>query len=200
MQGKILDFSVQTNTGVISGLDNKRYEFAGSEWKEQQAPQRGMQVDFDINEQGGAVAVYSALLQMSNTNVISSFKEKFNGKTEEDYTVYDWTFKCLKNYANFQGRARRREYWFFTAFNVFIYTMTAMLDNMLGTFILFNGLFLLAVALPVLGVSVRRLHDIGRSGWWYLIVCIPIIGFFIVLYWFCQAGDEQANQYGQPSK
>ena len=200
MQGKILDFSVQTNTGVISGLDNKRYEFAGAEWKEQQAPKRGMQVDFDINEQGSAIGVYSTQLQTTNTNPISSFKEKFNEKTEEEYSFYDWSFKCLKNYANFQGRARRLEYWGFMLFNAFIYTTTAMLDNMLGTFILFNGLFLLAVALPVLGVSVRRLHDIGRSGWWYLIVLIPIVGFFVLLYWFCQAGDAQANQYGQPSK
>lgn len=199
MQGRILDFSVQTNTGVIFGNDNNRYEFAGAEWKEQQVPKRGSQVDFDLNEQGSAVAVYSALPQHGD-NVFNKFQEKFNEKSVEDYSVYDWSFKCLKNYANFQGRARRKEYWFFMSFNVFIYTMTAMLDNMLGTFILFNGLFLLAVALPVLSVSVRRLHDIGRSGWWYLIVLIPIIGLFILLYWFCQAGEAHTNNYGQPSK
>jgi uncharacterized membrane protein YhaH (DUF805 family) len=200
MQGKILDFSVQNNTGVISGLDNNRYEFLGSEWKEQQVPKRGMQVDFDVDVQGSAIAVYSALPQATSSKetynkVINQFKEK----SEDDYTAYDWCFKCLRNYVNFQGRARRKEYWFFMLVNVVVYINTAWLDSLLGTVVLFNGLFLLAVALPVLAVSIRRLHDIDKSGWWYLIVLVPIAGALLLLYWFSKAGDAQDNLYGQPT-
>jgi uncharacterized membrane protein YhaH (DUF805 family) len=196
MQGKILDFSVQTNTGVITGQDNKRYQFSGAEWKEQQVPKRGLQVDFDIDPQGAAVAVYSTLSQAASSDVISQFKEK----TEDQYSPFDWFLKGMKNYINFQGRARRKEYWFFVLFNTIGLVIAMVLDAVFGTEVLFYALYILAIALPVLGVSIRRLHDIGRSGWWYLIVCIPIIGFLVLLYWFTQDGEMQANQYGQPSK
>ena len=96
MQGKILDFSIQTNSGIISGDDQKRYPFAGSEWKEQQLPKRGMSVDFDVNEQEQAVGVYAALASASS-NIISQFQEK----TEEQYSAFDWFLKCMKNYLNF---------------------------------------------------------------------------------------------------
>jgi uncharacterized membrane protein YhaH (DUF805 family) len=195
MQGKILDFSVQTNTGVISGLDNNRYEFLGSEWKEQQVPKRGMQVDFDVDVQGKAIAVYSALPQNVSTDVISQFKEK----TEDNYSPFDWCLKCLKNYVNFQGRARRKEYWFFVLFNVIGLLVAMVVDAICGTEVVFYALYLLAIALPLLAVSIRRLHDIGRSGWWYLIVLLPVAGFILLLYWFSKAGDAQDNLYGQPS-
>jgi hypothetical protein len=76
MQGKILDFSVQTNSGIISGDDQQRYSFVGSEWKEQQLPKRGMSVDFDVNTDGHATAIYAALASPNTSTIIQQFQEK----------------------------------------------------------------------------------------------------------------------------
>lgn len=197
MQGQILDFSIQQNTGVITGNDQKRYHFKGSEWKEQQHPRRGMQVDFDVDDNGEAIAIYSALhLSAHSNNIIQDFKEK----SEDQYSAFDWFLKALKNYVNLNGRARRKEYWFFFLFNMIGVLIAMILDAILGTEVLFYVLYLLAVALPVLGVSVRRLHDIGKSGWWYLVCLIPLVGIVLLFIWFAKEGDAHANQYGQPSK
>lgn len=56
------------------------------------------------------------------------------------------------------------------------------------------------MALPVLAVSIRRLHDIGKSGWWYLISLIPLLGMIVLIIWFTKDGETHANLYGQPSK
>lgn len=195
MQGKILDFSIQTNSGIISGDDQKRYPFAGSEWKEQQLPKRGMSVDFDVNEQEQAVGVYAALASASS-NIISQFQEK----TEEQYSAFDWFLKCMKNYLNFGGRARRKEFWFFMLFNMLGCFTAIVLDTVFGTEIIFYAIYILAMALPVLAVSIRRLHDISKSGWWYLISLIPLVGMIVLILWFTKDGETHANLYGQPSK
>src|SRR5438128_1396316 len=94
--------------------------------------------------------------------------------------------KVLKDYATFNGRARRSEYWYFFLFNI-IFAITAMIfDKLTGTTIKARGIqlpygyiyliYILAVFIPALAVSVRRLHDIGKTGWFYLIVFIPLIG------------------------
>lgn len=112
MQGKILDFSVQTNSGIISGDDQQRYSFVGSEWKEQQLPKRGMSVDFDVNTDGDATAIYAALASPNTSTIIQQFQEK----EESQYSAFDWFLKCMKYYVNFNGRARRKEFWFFALF------------------------------------------------------------------------------------
>jgi hypothetical protein len=76
MQGKILDFSVQTNSGIISGDDQQRYSFVGSEWKEQQLPKRGMSVDFDVNTDGHATAIYAALASPTQALLFNNFRKK----------------------------------------------------------------------------------------------------------------------------
>jgi uncharacterized membrane protein YhaH (DUF805 family) len=69
-----------------------------------------------------------------------------------------------------------------------------------GTEIIFYAIYILAMALPVLAVSIRRLHDIGKSGWWYLISLIPLVGMIVLIIWFTKEGETHANLYGQPSK
>ncbi|MDD7437798.1 MAG: DUF805 domain-containing protein [Bacteroidales bacterium] len=98
----------------------------------------------------------------------------------------------LRQYADFRGRARRKEYWYFVLFNCIFALIAIGLDNLLGiTFSsldLYYGpiylLYVLATFIPNLAVSIRRLHDIGESGWWTLISLIPIIGaiWLIILY------------------
>ncbi|MEZ4660976.1 MAG: DUF805 domain-containing protein [Caldilineaceae bacterium] len=113
----------------------------------------------------------------------------------------NWYMEVLKKYAVFSGRARRAEYWYFVLFNVIISIVLAVVDLILGTggdtgVGILGALYSLAVLLPSLGVSVRRLHDTGRSGWWLLLGIIPVIGGLILLYWTIQDSESGANQYG----
>lgn len=194
MKGTILDFSVQTNTGVISGDDATRYHFLGSEWKESALPQRGMKVDFDTNNLNQAIAIYKALGAKS-----SSHSNTFNSEnSEENYNLFDWFMKCLKNYANFNGRARPKEFWFYYLGLVLCNFISMIIDAVLGTEFLFYAITTLALTIPFLAVSARRLHDTNRSGWWYLI-SLTIIGIIPLIIWWAQSGDSHNNQYGEPT-
>lgn len=108
---------------------------------------------------------------------------------------------AFSNYINFQGRARRSEYWYFALFLFVVSIVTFFIDvaivglERLGPV---NTIFSLATIVPSLAVSVRRLHDIGRSGWFLLLILIPLIGIIVLIYWACQPSDPQANQYGPP--
>jgi len=90
--------------------------------------------------------------------------------------MFDWYKKVVfENYANFNGRARRSEYWYFTLMNLIFSLATMFIDKALGIKFGFNSLYSLAIFLPGLAVSVRRLHDIGKSGWLLLIFYIVFI-------------------------
>ena len=111
----------------------------------------------------------------------------------------EWYLKVLRQYADFAGRARRKEYWMFTLVNVIISVVLAILDNMLKIGLL-GLLYSLAVFLPSLGVGVRRLHDTGRSGWWLLIGLIPLIGWIVLIVFLTTDGERQPNAYGPDPK
>jgi len=111
-----------------------------------------------------------------------------------------WYLDVLKNYAVFSGRAGRPEFWYFVLFNAIVAFALAFLDVMLGTVSsgnvgLFYSIYLLAVLLPCIGVSIRRLHDTNHSGWWLLIELIPIVGLILIGWWIIES-DAGANQYG----
>jgi uncharacterized membrane protein YhaH (DUF805 family) len=113
---------------------------------------------------------------------------------------------CLqRKYADFNGRARRSEYWFFFLFTAIVAAIGAVLDSILG----FRsestgsgpiqGILNLALLIPGIAVAARRLHDTGRSGWWQLIGLIPLVGWIILIVWFVQ--DSKAdNKYGPNPK
>ncbi len=112
----------------------------------------------------------------------------------------------MSKYADFSGRARRSEYWYFTLFN-FVFIMLAMIaDNLFGTTIpnlpygVFYCLYALFVILPGWAVSVRRLHDVGKSGWFLLIVLIPLIGAIWLFVLTVTEGDSGDNDYGTDPK
>lgn len=122
----------------------------------------------------------------------------------------NWYLKVLKQYADFSGRARRKEFWMFVLFN-FIFSIIAMfLDKVLGTTLNiyeqsvdYGWIYLiygLLVLIPFIAVSVRRLHDIGKSGWAYLIGLIPIVGAIILLVWFCKDSEISENKWGPNPK
>lgn len=112
----------------------------------------------------------------------------------------NWYLKVLRKYADFGGRARRKEYWMFVLFNLIFAIVAAILDSMLGSSMLIYGLYGLAMLIPSLAVTVRRLHDIGKSGWMFLIILIPIIGFIWLLILLIKDGDHAENQYGADPK
>ena len=127
----------------------------------------------------------------------------------------EWYLKVVRdNYANFSGRARRKEYWMFFLFNMIFTIVAGIADNILGTdFTIGEGsysvsmgygwiylIYLLAIMIPSWAVSIRRLHDVGKSGWFALITLIPLIGgiWFIIL--MCTDGDKEENTYGPSPK
>ncbi|MCX4956903.1 MULTISPECIES: DUF805 domain-containing protein [Streptomyces] len=106
----------------------------------------------------------------------------------------------LKKYAVFSGRARRQEYWMFTLFQVAIAIVLMILDGLLGTYPLLVGLYFLGTFVPSLAVTVRRLHDLGKSGAWYFIAFVPFIGGIWLLVLTATAGQPQPNEYGADPK
>jgi uncharacterized membrane protein YhaH (DUF805 family) len=104
----------------------------------------------------------------------------------------------FSNYVNFSGRAIRSEYWFWVLFAVIGEAVGSGLDyTIFATSTgLFYSVFALAVFLPSLAVAIRRLHDLDRSGWWFLIVLIPIVGGILLIVWFCSPGTPGPNRFG----
>ncbi len=118
----------------------------------------------------------------------------------------NWYLAVLKNYATFSGRARRKEYWMFFLFNLIFAIVAAILDNILGIAIKSIGygpiyiIYALAVFIPGLAVAVRRLHDMGKSGWMFLVIFIPIAGFIWLLVLLVTDSQPGENQYGPNPK
>lgn len=118
----------------------------------------------------------------------------------------NWFLKALKQYADFSGRARRKEYWYYTLFSIiFFYTFTfifAAIADVTGIIwiIFIPYLFSLGTFIPSLAVLVRRLHDIGKSGAYFFVVLIPLAGPIWLLVLLCMEGESRANQWGDNPK
>ena len=112
----------------------------------------------------------------------------------------------IHNYANFNGRASRSEYWWFFLFGFLTAIPAMILDGLTGIEIIDAGagasygpfyiLTVIVFFIPQLSLVVRRLHDSGRSGWWYFIAFVPCVGFIILLVFLIQDGQPHPNQYG----
>lgn len=103
---------------------------------------------------------------------------------------------ALSKYIVFEGRASRAEYWWFILFQIIVSIVTMVLDGLLGTVLILNSLAMLGLLLPSIMVSIRRLHDTDRSGWWLLIVLIPLIGAIVLLVFTLLKGTEGPNRFG----
>ena len=102
------------------------------------------------------------------------------------------------HYAKFDGRASRPAFWWWFLFGVLVAIGANIIDAILGTWGVVNGLAGLALLLPNLSVAIRRLHDTDHSGWWVLIGLIPIIGWIVLLIFYLRESDPGENQYGPP--
>ena len=118
----------------------------------------------------------------------------------------EWYLKVLKNYATFSGRARRKEFWMFVLFNIIISILLTAFDALIGTYDAqtgygtISGIYSLAVVIPSIAVSVRRFHDVGKSGWMYFIILIPLVGAIWFLVLMATDGNKGSNEYGSDPK
>jgi uncharacterized membrane protein YhaH (DUF805 family) len=112
----------------------------------------------------------------------------------------EWYTKVLSNYVGFQGRARRKEYWMFVLFNAIASLVLGIVDAILNLGSILGLLYSLAVFIPSIAVGFRRLHDTNKSGWWSLIVLIPLVGAIIYIVFMCKDSDDSENRYGPSPK
>lgn len=119
-----------------------------------------------------------------------------------------WYIDVLKKYAVFSGRARRKEFWFFFLISAIISVFLAVIDEFMGWDFEMGGdnlgflstLYYVAVIIPYLAVIIRRLHDTDRSGWWFLIAFIPIVGVIVLLVFLILDGTRGENRFGPDPK
>ena len=128
---------------------------------------------------------------------------------EVNFNMFDWWKKVMfENYANFEGRARRSEYWYFYLMNILIFIAlyiptiigaVSESDIIIITFSVIIVLYLILTFIPTLAVIVRRLHDTNKSGWLILLSLIPLGGLVLFIF-YCIEGDKGPNQYGADPK
>jgi uncharacterized membrane protein YhaH (DUF805 family) len=115
----------------------------------------------------------------------------------------NWYLKVLRQYTDFNGRARRTEYWMFVLFNLIFAFIAIFIDNILNISIEGVGygpiysLYSLIVIIPGLAVTIRRLHDVGKSGWMLLIAFIPVIGVIWLFVLLCTESQININKWGE---
>lgn len=147
----------------------------------------------------------------------------FESENDEKRNPFSYFIDAFKNYAKFSGRASRKQYWMFTLFSVLIGIALGFIGGFLGGFAgslyasghlsyssvltissivsFLNGvlvLYQIAIFIPALAICWRRLHDINKSGLWFFIILIPIVGIIWLIVLLCQTGDEEENEYGLP--
>lgn len=230
MKGRILDFSVAQDGGLILSEDGVRYMFAANQWRGQSLPKVGQDVDFDVDDAQRAIEIYPdvfATPQASNTaqtlddigNKVGQSFNKFTAdinnslmkvkQNDTPSTFIDFAVLAVtKNYANFEGRARRKEYWgsmlvyFILSIIVsMVVNLTFLISEYLTYFLMVvASLIYLALIIPMLSITVRRLHDIDKSGWFYLVSLIPLIGGIWLLILLCTEGTRGENRFGADPK
>jgi len=117
--------------------------------------------------------------------------------------MINYALSCVtQKYADFNGRARRMEFWSFTLFTGAISLILNILYSTTDSTIIsiLTAVFSLAVFVPGLAVSWRRLHDIGKKGTWYFLNLVPVVGWIVLLVWYCQEGTRGDNEFGPDPK
>jgi uncharacterized membrane protein YhaH (DUF805 family) len=141
----------------------------------------------------------SLLLNRSLTAGVS--ENPLKSKANQQYTIMlEWYLKVVRdNYANFEGRARRSEFWYFTLVNFIVAVILSIIASIAGFVIYLYYIYALAVLVPSIAVGIRRLHDLGKSGWFYLLAFVPLVNIYILVL-FCTEGDRGSNEFGPDPK
>ena len=197
MRGEVLIIDEASGSGTISAVDGNRYSFSMSDMKFETPLRSGSRVDFQI-EDGAARDIFV---------IAASGQAITPGDVQED-RLSMWGFftrAVSKYYAKFSGRARRKEYWSFTLFYAIAIIIAVMISGGIDgalkhtdpiIMIVVLGIVMLFFILPSLSVLVRRLHDIGLSGWFALLLFLPYVG-GIALFVMCVLPTEAGrNKYG----
>jgi uncharacterized membrane protein YhaH (DUF805 family) len=218
MRGDILHF--EAGAGVIAGEDGNRYAFEAADFR-RDAPRAGLTVDF-VADGGTAREIYPLGVAAVPQAIVPQLARPV--AVERERGVFGYFFRALTDkYADFGGRARRKEYWGFALVYALLLVVVSgvivagavITSNSaagaadgapvyvspmlyLGGFLAF--LLVVVFVCPSLAVTVRRLHDIGQSGWLVLVQFIPGVGSLILLIMLCIDGEKQPNAYGPPVK
>lgn len=128
----------------------------------------------------------SEVLKLKEVNA-DKFKNAFNSYFIEYLT---------KNYLTFDGRVSRRQYWMFALFSCLVSLVIGIIGGIIPILSIISLLYTLALVVPSVGLGIRRLHDLGLSGWFFLIALIPYIGGLFLVILFCIPGENKANEYG----
>ena len=210
MKGKVLDFSIQKGGGLILGDDGQRYLFVASEWQEQSLPLRDVVVDFEAAGKY-AKGVYLLAQTVPQIQAVTpTVKAKpFKATENKEPSLLDLAISAVKHkYLLFNGRASRKEFWAVMLFSVLIsfalqllYTLGFAISDNLGLLLALPFvIFALGMVIPQLAVSVRRLHDTDKSGWWLVLGFIPIFGTIALIVLFSLASSESDNRFGEPAQ
>lgn len=105
--------------------------------------------------------------------------------------------RFLKNYANFKGRSSRGDYWWVILANLIIGFVLGFIAGLVPELGFLAGLYSLVTLIPGIALVIRRLHDVNKSGWWYFIACVPLVGLIILLVFLCTDSVNENNQYGE---
>jgi uncharacterized membrane protein YhaH (DUF805 family) len=103
----------------------------------------------------------------------------------------------FRRYADFDGRSSRSELWFWLLFTLVASLGLIIVDAIIGTSGGLTAVFTLIILIPTLAVEIRRFHDIDRSGWWWMIGFVPLVGAIVLIIWWTTAGHEGMNKYGR---
>lgn len=209
MKGKILDFSIQKGGGLILGDDGQRYLFVSAEWQEQSLPLRDVVVDFEAaGKYAKGVYLLAQIVPQIQAATPTVKPKLFKATVNKEPSLLDLAISAVKHkYLLFNGRASRKEFWAVMLFSVLIsfvlqllYTLGFAISDNLGLLLALPFMiFALGMVIPQLTVSVRRLHDTDKSGWWLLLGLIPIFGTIALIVLFSLASSAGDNRFGEPT-
>ncbi len=214
MRGEILQYDDNKGSGYITGKDLKQYRFERSDLQQLYPVQPGMHVSFTPNGDK-ADKVFLLDHQKYISEPIKrrpSYEPTNDYDTNQNPSLWDHFYTCITDkYATFEGRANLKEYWSFILFYTLIFFVLAFVTIMIsssqneleagripGLTAVTMFLYLIAMIVPNCAVTVRRLHDIGLSGWFILLSFLPFGG-FVVLFMTLLPSEKGANNFGPPS-
>ena len=134
----------------------------------------------------------SLVLKHFKEKIMQEYLEKFKAIFNKYFVDYLKT-----NYTNFEGRVSRSQFWYFVLCYVVVAIPLGLIDGILFQKQVLSLILALALIVPQIGIGVRRLHDLGKPGWWYFMVLIPLVGPIALLVLFCMKGENKDNQYGK---
>lgn len=143
-----------------------------------------------------------ALLKGMGSDIAGAFKsvKDVNGeKLKNGFNTYFVDY-LKNNYANFDGRVSRRQYWMFTLYSMLISIAFNIVIAIIPFLAIISLLYAFALIVPSIGLGIRRLHDLNLSGWFFLIAFIPLLGGLALLFLFCMPGDAEDNKFGPVAK